>query len=96
MKNFLRLMILLIWIGGIAFAQKRKKDQQLSTENASIIDSDVVRGLKFRSIGPALTSGRIADFAVREDKPSEYYVCGSLRWGVENLQFRDHLEAYIR
>jgi len=74
MKNFLRLMILLIWIGGIAFAQKRKKDQQLSTETASILNSDVVSGLKFRSIGPALTSGRIADFAVREDKPSEYYV----------------------
>jgi len=31
-------------------------------------------GLKFRSIGPALTSGRIADFAVNPQDHSEYYV----------------------
>jgi photosystem II stability/assembly factor-like uncharacterized protein len=30
--------------------------------------------LKFRSIGPAFTSGRIADFAVNPDNSSEYYV----------------------
>ncbi len=30
--------------------------------------------LSFRSIGPAFTSGRIADFAVNPDNPSEYYV----------------------
>lgn len=32
------------------------------------------RGLSLREIGPALTSGRIADFAVNPDNPSEYYV----------------------
>ncbi|MFQ5461563.1 MAG: WD40/YVTN/BNR-like repeat-containing protein [Phycisphaerae bacterium] len=31
-------------------------------------------GLKFRSVGPALMSGRICDFAVVPDDPSEYYV----------------------
>jgi len=31
-------------------------------------------GLKLRSIGPALTSGRIADLAVNPKKPSEYYI----------------------
>lgn len=30
--------------------------------------------LSFRSIGPAFTSGRIADFAVNPDNPSEFYV----------------------
>jgi hypothetical protein len=39
-----------------------------------LLNSSTLSGLKFRSIGPALTSGRIADFAVRADKPSEYYV----------------------
>ncbi|QSE98158.1 WD40/YVTN/BNR-like repeat-containing protein [Fulvivirga lutea] len=34
-------------------------------------------GLKFRSIGPALTSGRISDFAVNPDNPKEYYVATS-------------------
>ncbi|NIU19031.1 MAG: hypothetical protein GWN79_08015, partial [Actinobacteria bacterium] len=32
------------------------------------------RGLALREIGPALTSGRIADFAVNPENPSEYYV----------------------
>ncbi|MGD2069324.1 MAG: glycosyl hydrolase [Gemmatimonadota bacterium] len=31
-------------------------------------------GLQLREIGPALTSGRIADFAVNPENPSEYYV----------------------
>ncbi|MDH5743050.1 MAG: glycosyl hydrolase, partial [Candidatus Aminicenantes bacterium] len=36
-----------------------------------------LNALKFRSIGPALTSGRISDFAVNPKKPSEYYVATS-------------------
>jgi photosystem II stability/assembly factor-like uncharacterized protein len=36
-----------------------------------------LNALKFRSIGPALTSGRISDFAVNSKKPSEYYVASS-------------------
>ncbi|MGK7311288.1 MAG: WD40/YVTN/BNR-like repeat-containing protein [Candidatus Longimicrobiales bacterium M2_2A_002] len=32
------------------------------------------RGVQVREIGPALTSGRISDFAVNPDNPSEYYV----------------------
>jgi photosystem II stability/assembly factor-like uncharacterized protein len=34
-------------------------------------------GLKFRSIGPALTSGRISDFAVNPRDHSEYYVAAA-------------------
>ena len=52
------------------FAGKKKNDKD---ENDTI-KSSVVSGLKFRSIGPAFTSGRIADFAVNPDNPSEYYV----------------------
>ncbi len=37
-------------------------------------DSGLVNGLKFRSIGPAMASGRIADFAVNPNNPFEYYV----------------------
>jgi len=33
--------------------------------------------LKLRAIGPAVTSGRISDFAVNPEKPSEYYVATS-------------------
>ena len=33
-----------------------------------------ISGLKFRSVGPALTSGRISDFAMHPDNPFVYYV----------------------
>ncbi len=37
-------------------------------------DASLFGGLKWRSIGPAFTSGRIADFAVNPKNHSEYYV----------------------
>jgi photosystem II stability/assembly factor-like uncharacterized protein len=39
--------------------------------------SETFAGLKFRSIGPAVTSGRISDFAVNPNNHSEYYVATS-------------------
>lgn len=53
-----------------SFAGK-KKDKG---EKNDTLKSSVVSGLKFRNIGPAFTSGRIADFAVNPDNPSEYFV----------------------
>ena len=37
-------------------------------------DSALVNGLEFRSIGPAMASGRIADFAINPQNPFEFYV----------------------
>jgi photosystem II stability/assembly factor-like uncharacterized protein len=37
-------------------------------------DDNPYDGLKWRGIGPALTSGRIADFAVNPHNPKEYFV----------------------
>ncbi len=44
------------------------------------------QGLKFRSIGPALTSGRIGDLAVHPDKNGTYYaaVASGGVWKTEN------------
>ncbi|HOW25897.1 MAG TPA: hypothetical protein PK711_09525 [Bacteroidales bacterium] len=53
----------------VASAQKKEKDAGNDT-----IKSSLFGGLKFRSIGPAFTSGRIADFAVNPDHHSEYFV----------------------
>lgn len=39
--------------------------------------SATFRGLRLREIGPALTSGRISDFAVNPEDPAEYYVASS-------------------
>ncbi|MEA3476896.1 MAG: glycosyl hydrolase, partial [Bacteroidota bacterium] len=52
-------------------AQKKKKDAKSKSDT---LKSSQVSGLKWRSIGPALTSGRIADFAVNPCKPNEYFV----------------------
>jgi len=43
----------------------------------SLYNSGLVAGLKFRSIGPAFCSGRIADFAVNPQNHSEWYVAAA-------------------
>jgi photosystem II stability/assembly factor-like uncharacterized protein len=42
--------------------------------NAQGFDSEVFEGLKFRGIGPALTSGRIADIAIHPDNENVWFV----------------------
>ena len=41
---------------------------------ADRVDSDLVGALKFRSIGPAFMSGRIADIALDPKNPNTWYV----------------------
>ncbi len=52
-------------------AQKKKNKEEEKTEG---IDSTLLSGLKWRGIGPALTSGRVADFAMNPENQSEWYV----------------------
>ena len=65
-------MVVLFLISGTTFA--KKKEDAKKAKGDTIITSSLVGGLKFRSIGPAWASGRIADFAVNADNPKEYYV----------------------
>lgn len=57
-------------------AQKSKKEEAEEAEK-HLLDTLSMSGLKFRSVGPALTSGRISDFAINPEKPTEYYVATS-------------------
>lgn len=50
------------------------KKQQIKKEVKDPLEKVSLQGLKLRSIGPALTSGRISDFAVNPRKRSEFYV----------------------
>ncbi len=52
-------------------AQKKKNKEEEKTEG---IDAGLLSGLKWRSIGPAMTSGRVSDFAVNPENQSEWYV----------------------
>jgi photosystem II stability/assembly factor-like uncharacterized protein len=52
----------------------QKKSKKSNTESQTEINSGLVNDLKFRSIGPANISGRIADIAVNPTNSSEYYL----------------------
>ena len=61
LRNFAFLFLLLNFVSVPSWAQEGFDSGQLS-------------GLKFRSVGPALMSGRIADIAVDPVKPNTWYV----------------------
>ena len=64
------LIAFVILLSSSTFAQKNKKKEE---DNYPVKTSDL-SFLKFRSIGPAMISGRIIDLAVNPDNTSEYYV----------------------
>ncbi len=64
-------IILLLLAISCAWAQKKTATPEKKDEKKEEVP---LGGLKFRAIGPALTSGRIADFAVNPNNPAEYYV----------------------
>ncbi|HNA65085.1 MAG TPA: hypothetical protein PKZ51_10205 [Saprospiraceae bacterium] len=69
---FLALVTTFLW------AQKTDKPAEIS--------ADLFNVLSFRSIGPAVTSGRVIDFAVNPSNPNEYFVaaaCGGV-WKTTN------------
>ena len=71
MKKSLLLLLLLSLSLSFAFAEKDDKEKKDTSLAA------VTGGLKWRSIGPAYSSGRISDFAFNPKNPAEYYVAVS-------------------
>lgn len=69
MRNIF-ITILIILVSLTTAEAKKKKDE----EKKEGLSSSTFSGLKWRSIGPAFVSGRIADFAVNPDDFSTYYV----------------------
>jgi len=65
------ILLLLLCVPALLMAQKTRKTQAPAEEKKEEIQ---LAGLKFRNIGPAVTSGRIADIAVNPDNFSEYYI----------------------
>jgi photosystem II stability/assembly factor-like uncharacterized protein len=62
------------------FAQRRSAAANIrdasedSSSGGSGLNSGTFSGLRFRNIGPAHSSGRVAAFAVNPEDPTEYYV----------------------
>jgi photosystem II stability/assembly factor-like uncharacterized protein len=75
-------LLLFLLVTGLlsgSFAQKKKdtKSTAVITKEESKNDpfnSGTFNGLKLRSIGPAVTSGRVVDLAINPQNHSEYYV----------------------
>jgi hypothetical protein len=70
-KVILSLLVITILSVGNTFAQKKKSKKE---EDNYFVNSGMLSTLKFRSIGPAMISGRIVDLAVNPNNHSEYYV----------------------
>lgn len=77
------LIVTLLMISFAAFAQTKasqKKSKSSSSEKVEPktgFDTVSLAGYKFRSIGPALTSGRISEVAVDPNNHSRYFVASS-------------------
>jgi len=71
-KRLASLLLMVVFMSAtIQLSAAKKRGQQ---EAQDTLKSSTFSGLKWRGIGPAFTSGRIADFAVNPNNHSEYYV----------------------
>ena len=85
MKKFLLLIYFAFLLFYRAEAQKSKKVSTPSTQTTSWSE-DVFKNYKFRNIGPAFMSGRIADIAINPQNENIWYVAvgsGGV-WKTEN------------
>ena len=65
----------------VVMAAKQKAEE--AEEPETKLNSGTLSGLSLRSIGPAISSGRISDFAVTPGKRHRYFAAtasGRLRW----------------
>jgi photosystem II stability/assembly factor-like uncharacterized protein len=91
--NYLKILVPVLAVSlAFAPAQAQKKGKKESKENKEAADplADVSLGsFSFRSIGPALTSGRIADLAVNPADHTEFYVAAAAGgvWKTTNAGF---------
>jgi photosystem II stability/assembly factor-like uncharacterized protein len=67
-------MISILLFSTVALAKQKEKEEDKKDDEKTFVNSGLISGLKFRSIGPAWASGRIADFAVNPKNTKEYYV----------------------
>lgn len=70
------LCLYLLSIPFLASAQK-KDDKKAEEKPKHFLDTLSLSGLKWRNVGPAITSGRVGDFAVHPQNRSTYYIAAS-------------------
>ncbi len=83
MKNVFLFIVSLTFIASIAISKEKVVEKK---ENKNEITESTFSGLKLRSIGPAIASGRIVDIAVNPNNFDEFYLavaCGGV-WKTTN------------
>ncbi len=76
----------LVMLAPALAAKKDKKADKTAEEPQPLLSADTLAGLKLRSIGPAINSGRVSDFAVTPGKRHRFFVAvasGGV-WKTEN------------
>ncbi|HMS69608.1 MAG TPA: glycosyl hydrolase [Saprospiraceae bacterium] len=72
MMKQIQLIAMAMLFFGCATGQSKITDSTKTPK--PVVPAEYISGLKFRAIGPAVTSGRIADFAVNPKNHSEFYI----------------------
>ena len=82
MKNIISLVVIFSCLITSSFAQNKKEAAKEKKDDGSALFS----GLKFRSIGPALMSGRISDILIHPNNENLWYVTAGSGgvWKTEN------------
>ena len=70
-------LLLVALLSSAASAAPKGATPAGGSESKARLTADTFKGLPFRSIGPALTSGRIVDLAVAPDDKSTWYVASA-------------------
>ena len=71
-------LLLLLCLSINSFSQKKTTAAAPAKEEPKdVLQSSLFSNLKFRSVGPAITSGRVTDIAVNPNNHTEYYVASA-------------------
>ena len=74
MKKLLAILVLAFCVTVSYSQRKTKKNTQKIEEKKKDKEPSLVSSMKFRNVGPAFCSGRIADIAVHPDNENHWYV----------------------
>lgn len=74
MTKITKNLLFLALVFGLIFSTNAQRKSKTQSTSNSALSKVSLSGLKFREVGPALTSGRIADFAVHPERRQTYYV----------------------
>ncbi len=74
MQRIAQILSIVMFFVSPGISQKKTSTPTTNEETKDILESSLFNNLKFRSLGPAITSGRVADLAVNPTNFHQYYV----------------------